>query len=293
MFCTLHQFPKAQVGALPLILREEVLRYNYRSEPSSTSVSRRCFGTRRYRKKKAPKEVPRRPPPKPKTPPAHIQARPPGESPSAPLQFPDKDKENELSSLQVEIQTLYKEGNYSKALTLAKDLLESSKSHFGESHPATAAAYMNCGLQRKQLGYFDEARRDYNAAKSIYSATVGRDHQSYAAALHNVAVLNHQQVHVDTSLRATDRLGLVETALDALQAAHRIRSAELGPDHPHTVATRSRWGATLAAQVLHHHKMQASGKQRRWYVSLLPTTCLLYTSPSPRDLSTSRMPSSA
>ena len=29
------------------------------------------------------------------------------------------------------------------------------------------------------------------------------------------------------------------------------------------------------------------------YMGLLPTACLLYTSPSPRDLSTSRMPSSA
>ena len=31
----------------------------------------------------------------------------------------------------------------------------------------------------------------------------------------------------------------------------------------------------------------------RQVVSIVPTTCLLYTSPSPRDLSTSRMPSSA
>ena len=29
------------------------------------------------------------------------------------------------------------------------------------------------------------------------------------------------------------------------------------------------------------------------YLAVLPYTCLLYTSPSPRDLSTSRMPSSA
>ena len=37
--------------------------------------------------------------------------------------------------------------------------------------------------------------------------------------------------------------------------------------------------------------MQSSKYQRAWYVP--PKSCLLYTSPSPRDLSTSRMPSSA
>ena len=34
-------------------------------------------------------------------------------------------------------------------------------------------------------------------------------------------------------------------------------------------------------------------KTNKIYIGLLPYVCLLYTSPSPRDLSTSRMPSSA
>ena len=34
-------------------------------------------------------------------------------------------------------------------------------------------------------------------------------------------------------------------------------------------------------------------KRAKFYSELYPSTCLLYTSPSPRDLSTSRMPSSA
>ena len=36
-----------------------------------------------------------------------------------------------------------------------------------------------------------------------------------------------------------------------------------------------------------------SGFAWSWLGAALATTCLLYTSPSPRDLSTSRMPSSA
>ena len=35
------------------------------------------------------------------------------------------------------------------------------------------------------------------------------------------------------------------------------------------------------------------GIEKRAHIKALLTTCLLYTSPSPRDLSTSRMPSSA
>ena len=39
--------------------------------------------------------------------------------------------------------------------------------------------------------------------------------------------------------------------------------------------------------------MTAAGAQFHPYAETLVRTCLLYTSPSPRDLSTSRMPSSA
>ena len=37
----------------------------------------------------------------------------------------------------------------------------------------------------------------------------------------------------------------------------------------------------------------ACGRIGAWTADMLSNTCLLYTSPSPRDLSTSRMPSSA
>ena len=41
-----------------------------------------------------------------------------------------------------------------------------------------------------------------------------------------------------------------------------------------------------------HRKLVRAIKQAR-NIALMPYSCLLYTSPSPRDLSTSRMPSSA
>ena len=60
---------------------------------------------------------------------------------------------------------------------------------------------------------------------------------------------------------------------------------------------------TFKVELENGHSVLAhiSGKIRKHYIRILPgdkvtvemTPCLLYTSPSPRDLSTSRMPSSA
>jgi hypothetical protein len=90
--------------------------------------------------------------------------------------------------------------------------------------------------------------------------------------LHNLGALNKSQVHFDTSLKATDRLTLVETALEYLEEAWAIRKAELGDEHPHTIATRSSFGSTLAAQVLYQHKLvERSGDSpstQRQYVAL-------------------------
>lgn len=213
--------------------------------------------------------------------------------------LPDRDKEQELGRLQNQVSDLHRSGQYQQALSAAETLLQATIDHFGndgnkkdettlssssqrqkqpQAHPATAAAYNNTGLMRKLLGDFDGARSDYVAAQRIYQHTVGTDHASYAATLHNLGNLNRSQVHFDGSLSATDRLGLVEAALQWLQQAHAIRLAELGAAHPHTVASRSSWGATLAARVLFHHKMTVKSKaasgdlmKQRFYVAILPT----------------------
>ena len=43
----------------------------------------------------------------------------------------------------------------------------------------------------------------------------------------------------------------------------------------------------------HHEETRLPGHRHFWELNLMDHGCLLYTSPSPRDLSTSRMPSSA
>jgi len=172
----------------------------------------------------------------------------------------------------------HRAGNYTKGLQVAQDLLKATQAHFGKDHPATAAAYNNTGLLHKHLGDYVQARADYQAAQRIYKGSaLGVDHTSYATALHNLGNLNRNQIHLDPTLQATDRLLLLQDALDYLQRAHAIRLAEFGAQHPHTVSSRSAWGATLAVQILHQHKLTETAatetnlERRRFYVSLLPS----------------------
>lgn len=169
--------------------------------------------------------------------------------------MPDKDKEMHLASIQSKITDLYKQGNFSEALKISKKLLKETEAHFGKNHPATASAYNNLGLMQKLLGDFGEARQHYSQAMRIYGKVVGRDHASYAMTLHNLGTLSKTQIHFDTSLKATERMALVEQALEQLEEAWAIRKVELGEEHPHTIASRSGYGSTLAAQVLHQHKL--------------------------------------
>ena len=188
--------------------------------------------------------------------------------------MPDQDTELKLAKIQTTISDHYKNGDFQAALKASKELLKQTQDHFGNKHPATASAHNNIGLMQKLLGDFVEARKNYNAAMRIYGQVVGRDHASYAMTLHNLGALNKSQVHFDQDLKATDRLSLVETALEYFEEAWAIRKAELGDDHPHTISTRSSYGSTLATQVLHQHKYvekSIDGKEQSGqYVSLNP-----------------------
>ena len=152
------------------------------------------------------------------------------ESSNNPQPMPDKDAELRLVDLQATINEAYKRGDFTRALTSSQDLLKQTQQHFGYNvdHPATASAMNNVGLMQKLLGNFTEARQHYVAAMRIYASVCGRDHASYGSTLHNLGNLNKTQVHFDTSLKATERLSLVEAAMDYLEEAYAIRIAELG-----------------------------------------------------------------
>jgi tetratricopeptide (TPR) repeat protein len=172
--------------------------------------------------------------------------------------MPDQAKEKELAQLQNHVSDLHREGKYSKALKAARVLLDDTTAHFGGNHPATATAHMNIGLMHKLLGQFNEGRREYLLAQQIYRLSLGIDHASYATVLHNLGNLNRSQIHFDADLRPNDRLALLDVALEYLEEAYYIRKAEMSREHPHTVASRSSWGAALASRILHQHKAESA-----------------------------------
>jgi tetratricopeptide (TPR) repeat protein len=166
------------------------------------------------------------------------------------LAMPNKEQELKISELQQEVRIHHSHGNYSDALKTAQNLLSLSTDHFGKYHPSTASAMNNVGLMNKLLGKYTEARDNYHQALRVYGDVCGKDHSSYAASLHNLAVLNTSQCHLDNSLTQMDRLTLNEQALEYVEEAWKIRSAELGPTHPLTLASQSHVGSTLANMVI-------------------------------------------
>lgn len=218
-------------------------------------------GPRGGKKKKIRKEAPK------------LEARPPNDLAFEPtLKLPDREKEQELGQLQSQVSLEHKSGNYSQALKLAEQVLSATQEHFGESHPATASAYNNRGLFQKHLGNFDGARKSYTQAKKLYGKLVGKTHQSYANTLHNLGNLNKIQVHLDSSLSATDRLSLLESSIEFLEQAYAIRRVELGDTHPLTINSQSSLGATLSMRILQHYKLSSTdSRAARYYVSMLPS----------------------
>lgn len=170
--------------------------------------------------------------------------------------LPDPKKEEEILKVQTYVRLHHKHGDYNAALESSEELLVVTKDHFGTNHPATATAFNNIGLMHKLLGNFKDSRTNYHKALRIYDTVVGKDHASYAAALHNLGNLHHSQTLLDDSLNAMERLQYNEMAMEYLEEAWQIRKTELGQLHPHTVASRSNLGSTIAAQVL----QQASKK---------------------------------
>lgn len=179
--------------------------------------------------------------------------------------LPDKDKEDELRRTMMDMQDLYRQGDFAAALKEGETLLEATKAHFGHDHPATASAYNSIGVFAKMMGDFDTGRQSYEAAKEIYAKTIGTNHENYATTIHNLGLLSNQQVHLDEELDPDQRLVLAKQAGDDLQRAYEIRKVELGKEHPHTVASLSSWGSCLVSNLMRQYKKSESS-----YVSVLP-----------------------
>lgn len=166
------------------------------------------------------------------------------------LNLPNMDKEQALMSLQQTVKAHHQHGQYHEALKASIELLNETQKHFGKDHPATASAYNNVGLLQKLLGLYKDSKRHFHEALRIYGRVVGKDHASYATALHNLANLHRAQITLDEEMSGLERMQLHEECVSYLEEAYTIYQVELGKQHPHTIACRSHWGSTIASQVL-------------------------------------------
>jgi hypothetical protein len=138
----------------------------------------------------------------------------------------------------------------------------------------------------KCLGHYIDAKQAYEEALRIYGEVCGKDHGSYAAALSNLGMLergrvlevdseeddgdtessaseieedyNQPVIPAKTKLSTLDRLQLNEVAIEYFDEAYRIRLAELGSTHPHTIASRSQLGSAMAYSVIMERRNKLS-----------------------------------
>ncbi|KAL3779205.1 hypothetical protein HJC23_006019 [Cyclotella cryptica] len=208
----------------------------------------------------------------------------------------DQVAEERILSLQATLRSHHRSASFSSALDISQELLALALSHFGKLHPATASAYNNVGLMHKCLGNYHDAKEAYEQALQIYGQVCGKDHGSYAAALSNLGMLERGRVleqldddedsahtesslmeaqnHTDerrdyntdngaassqkTKLSSLERLQLNELAIEYFDEAYRIRLAELGSTHPHTIASRSQLGSAMAYSVIMERRNKLS-----------------------------------
>lgn len=196
----------------------------------------------------------------------------------------DREAEEYMLSLNEEIRVHFRHASYEDALEVATKLLAMATDHFGTLHPATASAYNNVGLMNKSLGRYDEAKEAYHESLRVYGEVCGKDHASYAAALSNLGMLERgRAMEVEASADSTDddgsvevvdgdgtdtkpekmsameRMRLNDSAIEYFDESYRIRLSELGPDHPHTVSSRSQLGAAMAASVIAERRGMIGG----------------------------------
>lgn len=206
----------------------------------------------------------------------------------------DQEMEERILSIQSTLRTHHRHADYASALETSTELLSLSSEHFGTLHPATASAYNNVGLMNKCLGNYVEAKEAYHESLRIYGEVCGKDHASYAAAMSNLGMLERGRVLESEAeaeeddgdeskdensegaevgefdensdgpkpkpkLSALERMQLNESAIEYFDEAYRIRLAELGSQHPHTITSRSQLGSAMAAAVIAERKGKLSG----------------------------------
>ncbi len=123
--------------------------------------------------------------------------------------------------LNTKTESLYKQGQYSRAIPLAQEALAICEKVLGKEHPATANSLNNLAFLYDSLGAYDKAEPLYKRSLAIREKVLGPEHPSTATSLNNLAALYCS-------------LGAYGKAEPLYKRALTIDEKILGPEHPST-----------------------------------------------------------
>ena len=109
-----------------------------------------------------------------------------------PPEPPAQAQETLWKKLNTKFLTLYHQGLYSEAATVAKEALKVAKNTFGSNHPDVATSLNNLAALYHNQGKYAEAEPMYKRSLAIYEKALGPDHLRVAASLNNLAELYRQ-----------------------------------------------------------------------------------------------------
>jgi CHAT domain-containing protein/tetratricopeptide (TPR) repeat protein/predicted RNA-binding Zn-ribbon protein involved in translation (DUF1610 family) len=97
--------------------------------------------------------------------------------------------ENVLATLNHQVEALYREGSYDKAIPLARRSLDLAVEHLGECHPASGKRLSDLAVLLGRVGAYDEAEVLYRRSLEASRTVLGEEHPEYATTLCNLAEL--------------------------------------------------------------------------------------------------------
>ena len=96
---------------------------------------------------------------------------------------------DEWKTLTAEVDSLYKQGQYDRAIVVAKKALEVAEKARGPDHPDVAASLNNLAWMYYTKGQYAQAEPLYNRSLAIMEKALGPDHPLVAQSLENLAKL--------------------------------------------------------------------------------------------------------
>ena len=95
----------------------------------------------------------------------------------------------EWFTLNVEVKAFYFQGNYARAVVVAKQALEVAQTNVGPDHPDVASSLNNLALIYHTQGGYAKAEPLYKRSLAIREKALGPDHPDVANSLNNLAKL--------------------------------------------------------------------------------------------------------